>query len=41
MRIQKLRPLHLTELYGTLSAKLAPRTIGHVHRGQMELGVNP
>jgi Phage integrase, N-terminal SAM-like domain len=32
MRLQKLRPLHLTELYGTLAANLAPRTIGHVHR---------
>jgi integrase len=31
-RIQKLRPLHLTELYGTLATKLAPRTVGHVHR---------
>jgi integrase len=32
MRLQKLRPLQLTELYGTLAANLAPRTIGHVHR---------
>jgi integrase len=33
-RIQKLRPVHLTELYGVLQreAGLAPRTIGHVHR---------
>ncbi|PSO19774.1 tyrosine-type recombinase/integrase [Bradyrhizobium sp. MOS002] len=31
-RIQKLRAVHLTELYGKLSAALAARTIGHVHR---------
>jgi integrase len=33
-KVQKLRPVHLSELYGTLQrdAKLAPRTIGHVHR---------
>jgi integrase len=33
-RVQKLRPVHLTELYGVLQreAGLAPRTIGHVHR---------
>jgi integrase len=32
--IQKLRPVQLAELYGTLSSKsgLAARTIGHVHR---------
>jgi integrase len=34
MKLQKLRPVHLSELYGSLQrdAKLAPRTIGHVHR---------
>ncbi|MBR1190082.1 site-specific integrase [Bradyrhizobium sp. AUGA SZCCT0160] len=32
VRLQKLRPVQLAELYGTLAAKLAPRTIGHVHR---------
>ncbi|UYO37482.1 site-specific integrase [Rhodopseudomonas palustris] len=33
-KLQKLRPVHLTELYGALQreAGLAPRTIGHVHR---------
>jgi len=38
-RIQKLRAVHLNELYATLmrsggsrSATLAPRTVGHVHR---------
>ena len=33
-RLQKLRPVNLTELYGALGreAGLAPRTIGHVHR---------
>ena len=31
-RLQKLRPVHLTELYGKLSAQLAPRTVGHIHR---------
>ena len=32
VRVQKLRPVNLTELYGKLSATLAPRTVGHVHR---------
>ena len=32
VRIQKLRATHLTELYGKLAPRLAPRTIGHVHR---------
>jgi integrase len=32
IRVQKLRPVHLTELYGSLATKLAPRTIGHAHR---------
>jgi integrase len=33
MQIQKLRPVHLTELYGRLlNGGLAPRTVGHVHR---------
>jgi integrase len=34
MKVQKLRPVHLSGLYGSLQrdAKLAPRTIGHVHR---------
>jgi hypothetical protein len=32
VRLQKLRPVQLAELYGALAAKLAPRTIGHVHR---------
>lgn len=34
LKIQKLRPVHLSGLYGTLQrdARLAPRTIGHVHR---------
>lgn len=31
-RLQKLRAVQLVELYGKLAAKLAPRTIGHVHR---------
>lgn len=31
-RLQKLRPVQLAELYGSLADKLAPRTIGHVHR---------
>lgn len=31
-KLQKLRPVHLVELYGKLAAALAPRTIGHVHR---------
>ena len=30
--IQKLRAVHLTELYGKLALTLAPRTVGHVHR---------
>ncbi len=34
MKLQKLRPVHLSELYGSLrrDVKLAARTIGHVHR---------
>lgn len=38
VRLQKLRPLHLNELYGDLlrgdekRRKIAPRTVGHVHR---------
>ena len=39
VRIQKLRPLHLNELYAKLQREggkggraLAPRTVGHVHR---------
>jgi integrase len=39
IRIQKLRPVHLNELYGKLlregghnGAALAPRTVGHCHR---------
>lgn len=39
VRIQKLRPVHLNELYGKLLREggkngrtLAPRTVGHVHR---------
>jgi integrase len=34
MKLQKLRPVHLSELYGSLQrdVKLAARTIGHVHR---------
>lgn len=32
VRLQKLRAVQLVELYGKLAAKLAPRTIGHVHR---------
>jgi integrase len=32
VRIQKLRATNLTELYGKLAPRLAPRTIGHVHR---------
>ena len=31
-RIQKLRAVNLTELYGKLASALAPRTVGHVHR---------
>lgn len=33
-RLQKLRPVHLSDLYGVLQREtgLAPRTIGHVHR---------
>ena len=31
-RLQKLRAVQLVELYGKLAGKLAPRTIGHVHR---------
>jgi integrase len=33
-RLQRLRPLALTELYGAVQreADLAPRTVGHVHR---------
>ncbi|WP_245446662.1 site-specific integrase [Bradyrhizobium sp. MOS002] len=31
-RVQKLRAVHLTQLYGKLGASLAPRTVGHVHR---------
>jgi integrase len=33
LRLQKLRPVHLTELYASLlKANLAPRTVNHVHR---------
>lgn len=38
IRLQKLKPIHLNELYGDLlrgddeHRKIAPRTVGHVHR---------
>jgi integrase len=35
LQLQKLRPVHINELYGLLlcgSPPLAPRTVGHVHR---------
>jgi integrase len=32
VRIQKLRPVHLNELYAKLSQDLSPRSVGHVHR---------
>ena len=34
LKIQKLRPVHLSGLYGTLlrDVKLASRTVGHIHR---------
>jgi integrase len=30
--VQRLRPVHLNELYAKLAKVLAPRTVGHVHR---------
>jgi integrase len=32
VRLQKLRPIHINELYSNLLRAVAPRTVGHVHR---------
>lgn len=32
VKMQKLRAVHLTDLYGDLTERIAPRTVGHAHR---------